>query len=255
MSKQNRAELKKQFTAAKPQMANGQAPQTGQPPVATNSTPDEVRAAKRSQFLAEGQPRRGNSLWYVLVPALLVVLLGGGFFLLRGKSSASSIPSASQLASQPAAAPAAAGDAQFVGFIGGINSPLPNKQYPTIKAENDEIRIPTSIFEDRKAHFYSTTLPDGKPINFFILKSSDGVIRAAIDACDVCYAASKGYHEEGDDLVCNNCGLHFLSNKVNEVKGGCNPSPLTRTVAGNSVVIKISDLVKDNRAANGQPLF
>ncbi len=254
MSKQNRAELKKQFTAAKPQTANGQAQQLTRPPaMANNSTPDEVRAAKRSKFLAEDKPRRGNSLLYVLIPALLVVLLGGGFFLLRGNSNASSIPVASQLASQPAAA--TAGDAQFVGFIGGINSPLPNKQYPAIKAENDEIRIPTAIFDDRKAHFYSTTLPDGKPINFFILKSADGVIRAAIDACDVCYAARKGYHQDGDDLVCNNCGLHFPSNRVNEVQGGCNPSPLTRTVEGNSVVIKISDLVKDDRAANGQPLF
>ena len=252
MSKQNRAELKKQFTAAKPQTANGQAPQ---PPATTNSAADEVRAAKRRKFLAEDQPGRGNALLYVLIPALLVVLLGGGFFLLRGRSSASSIPLASQLASQPATAPAAAGDAQFVGFLGGINSPLPNKQYPAIKAENDEIRIPTSVFDDRQAHFYSTTLPDGKSINFFILKSADGVIRAAIDACDVCYAARKGYHQDGDDLVCNNCGLHFPSSRINEVKGGCNPSPLTRTVEGNSVVIKISDLVKDNRAANGQPLF
>lgn len=81
------------------------------------------------------------------------------------------------------------------------------------------------------------------------------MIRAAIDACDVCYAARKGYHQDGDELVCNNCGLHFPSNRINEVKGGCNPSPLTRTVEGNSVVIKISDLVRDNQAANGQPLF
>jgi len=252
MSKQHRDELKKQFTAAKPQ-TDGQAQQP--PAVANSSTADEVRAAKRSKFLAEGQPRRGNSLWYVLIPALLVVLLGGGFFLLRGRLDASSIPLANQLASQHAAAPAVAGETRFVGFLGGINSQAPNKQYPAIKAENDEIRIPTSVFDDRQAHFYSTTLPDGKAINFFILKSADGVIRAAIDACDVCYAARKGYHQEGDEMVCNNCGLRFPSNRINEVKGGCNPSPLTRTVEGDSVVIKISDLVKDNRAANGQPLF
>jgi len=255
MSKQHRDELKKQFTAAKPQTAHVQAPQTARPPAATNSAADEVRAAKRRKFLTEDKPGRGNALLYALIPALLVVLLGGGFFLLRGRSSASSIPMASHLAGQPAAAPAAAGDAQFVGFLGGINSPLPNKQYPALKAQNDEIRIPTSVFDDRQAHFYSTTLPDGKSINFFILKSADGVIRAAIDACDVCYAARKGYHQDGDEMVCNNCGLRFPSAKINEVKGGCNPSPLTRTVEGDSVVIKISDLVKDNRAANGQPLF
>ena len=48
-------------------------------------------------------------------------------------------------------------------------------------------------------------------------------------------------------MVCNNCGLTFASIKVNEVRGGCNPSPLTRTVKGNKVVIKVSDIINEGR--------
>jgi hypothetical protein len=35
-------------------------------------------------------------------------------------------------------------------------------------------------------------------IRYFILKSSDGIIRAAFDACDVCWPAGKGYFQDGD---------------------------------------------------------
>ena len=48
-------------------------------------------------------------------------------------------------------------------------------------------------------------------------------------------------------MVCRNCGRKFASNRVNEVKGGCNPSPLTRTVKGGKVVIKVSDIVSEGR--------
>ena len=54
--------------------------------------------------------------------------------------------------------------------------------------------------------------------------------------------AGKGYHQEGDELVCNNCGSRFPSTKINEVKGGCNPSPVNRTVQGDNIIIKVTDL-------------
>ena len=74
------------------------------------------------------------------------------------------------------------------------------------------------------------------------MKSSDGVIRAAFDACDTCFREKKGYHQEGDLMVCNICGLEFESNKINEVRGGCNPAPLDRNVDGESLVIKAESL-------------
>ena len=104
------------------------------------------------------------------------------------------------------------------------------------------ISLPISLFEDGKARHFE--LPDGKlTIRYFILKSSDGIIRAAFDACDVCWPAGKGYYQEGDNMVCRNCGRRFASVQVNEVKGGCNPAPLNRNVVDGKVIIQIKDIL------------
>jgi uncharacterized membrane protein len=107
-----------------------------------------------------------------------------------------------------------------------------------------EFSYPVSTFDDGQAKYYSFKSPQGLDIRYFILKSSDGVIRAAFDSCDTCWTAGKGYRQEGDNMVCNNCGLRFASVKINEVKGGCNPAPLTRTIVGNNLIIKVSDIIE-----------
>ena len=105
---------------------------------------------------------------------------------------------------------------------------------------NGDVRIPLAELSST-AKFYDYQAGSTK-MRFFALKSSDGVYRAALDACDTCYHAKKGYHQEGDDMVCNNCGLHFHSAQVNEVHGGCNPVGLPRQIEGDTLVIKASDL-------------
>jgi hypothetical protein len=104
------------------------------------------------------------------------------------------------------------------------------------------VRLPVSTFDDGKARWY-TYHADGVDIQFFVLKSSDGVIRAAFNACDVCFLEKKGYSQEGDEMVCNNCGQRFPSELINEVRGGCNPSPLERTIQDGQVVILIDDIL------------
>ena len=86
------------------------------------------------------------------------------------------------------------------------------------------ISYPVSLFADGKARHFEDTI-DGLTVHYFILKSADGLIRAAFDACDVCWPAGKGYRQEGDKMVCRNCGRKFASVQVNEVQGGCNPAP------------------------------
>ena len=105
------------------------------------------------------------------------------------------------------------------------------------------VSFPASLFEDGKARHFEHV--DGKhTIRYFILKSSDGIIRAAFDACDVCWPAGKGYYQEGDHMVCRNCGRKFASVLVNEVKGGCNPAPLIRNLENDKLVIKIKDILE-----------
>lgn len=118
-------------------------------------------------------------------------------------------------------------------------------------AAEKKITFPTALFADGKAkHFqYKVESKSGKnlTVRYFILKSSDGVIRAAFDACDVCWPEGKGYFQKGDFMVCRNCGRRFASVRINEVQGGCNPVPLMREIHGDKVVIKVKDLLAGAR--------
>lgn len=115
-----------------------------------------------------------------------------------------------------------------------------------VKAVNGQIMIPLADIDDGQAHYFKYMAED-QPVSFFILKSSDGVYRAALDACDVCYKALKGYRQEGDFMICNNCNMRFESHMINVVKGGCNPAPLTRSIVDNKIVLHERELINGVR--------
>ena len=73
------------------------------------------------------------------------------------------------------------------------------------------------------------------------------MIRAAFDACDVCWRENKGYVQKGDVMVCKNCGRRFPSVRINEVRGGCNPAPLKREVENGTVIIRVADILEGKR--------
>lgn len=112
----------------------------------------------------------------------------------------------------------------------------------TLSPVNGVLQIPVVGVNDGKAKFFKVKADDGTMVTFFAIKSSDGVIRAAIDACDVCYKAGKGYFQEGDFMVCENCGQKFASNKINVLQGGCNPAPLNRQNNGTTLTIAMKDI-------------
>ena len=118
----------------------------------------------------------------------------------------------------------------------------PGKSGGLITPTNGKIEIPVADINDGKAHHFQVKSDDGTMVTFFVLKSADGVLRAAIDACDVCYRSGLGYYQEGDNMACKNCGQKFTSNKINVIKGGCNPAPLNRTVSGDTLVIQMKDI-------------
>ena len=119
-------------------------------------------------------------------------------------------------------------------------------QHKTVKAKNGEVTLAIDRVNDGKAHYFSFK-DGGKQVHFFVIKSRDGVIRAAFDACDVCFPEKKGYSQEGDSMICNNCGRKFHSTRINEVKGGCNPAPLKRTTRDNLLVIQATDILDGAR--------
>jgi hypothetical protein len=64
--------------------------------------------------------------------------------------------------------------------------------FPLVTATSSgEVRFAVSEFADGLAHFY-TFAADGLPVEFFVVWTSDNVIRTALNACDVCCRAKQG---------------------------------------------------------------
>jgi len=116
-------------------------------------------------------------------------------------------------------------------------------KFVTVNANQGQILIPVTEVSDGKAHFF-TYKKDATDVNFLVIKSSDGQIRAALDTCDVCFRGRMGYRQEGESMVCNKCNQRFHSNLINEIRGGCNPVPLQRAVIDGKVAIPEAELIQ-----------
>lgn len=95
----------------------------------------------------------------------------------------------------------------------------------SVTNENGDMEIPISnITED--ATFYSYDELDSK-MEVIAVKASDGTIRTAFNTCQVCYDSGRGYYiQQGDQLVCQNCGNSFGMDDVEVAQNGCNPVPI-----------------------------
>lgn len=91
--------------------------------------------------------------------------------------------------------------------------------------ENGDMVIPIADITE-KATFYSYDELDNT-MEIIAVKANDGTIRTAFNTCQVCYSSGRGYYvQEGDELVCQNCGNRFAMDQVEVAKGGCNPVPI-----------------------------
>jgi uncharacterized membrane protein len=128
-------------------------------------------------------------------------------------------------------------------FLRGAAPAGPESSSSVQSAAGQDVVLPLSEFEDGRARFY-TYVTGSRTVRFFVLKSSDGVIRAAFDACDVCFRDKRGYRQAGDVMVCNNCEQTFPSTGINVLQGGCNPVPIERSVADGQVVLRAASLAQ-----------
>jgi uncharacterized membrane protein len=130
------------------------------------------------------------------------------------------------------------------GMLDGLfkKSPAETAKAAGVVEMAEAVKIPLKALDSGKALFLSLE-SGGRQMYYFALKSRDGAYRAALDACDVCFKSNRGYRQEGDLMVCNNCGQSFPSNRIGEIKGGCNPHPLARVIEGQDLVIRKADIL------------
>jgi uncharacterized membrane protein len=98
-----------------------------------------------------------------------------------------------------------------------------------------------------KAKFYAYAV-DGRNMEIFAVRASDGTIRTALNTCQICYGSGRGYYrQEGAYFVCQNCGNRFSLDQIEKIKGGCNPIPILgkdKADLGDSIVISRQYLAK-----------
>jgi uncharacterized membrane protein len=185
------------------------------PGIRSNGESNKSTISKKEAVL--GDDKKSN-VTYIAAVILIAVASGLFYFISQGKTNAI----------------ATAGD----------NTQNVSYAETNVSAKGDGIiSYDVSLFNDGKAKFFK--YQSGKlTIKYCILKSSDGVIRAAFDACDVCWPEGKGYYQDGDEMVCRNCGRRFPSKLVNVVQGGCNPAPLKRRIENGKLVINVKDIIE-----------
>lgn len=114
-------------------------------------------------------------------------------------------------------------------------------------SSGDSLTIPVEELTE-KVSFYPVNV-DGTEMEVMAVKTSDGTIRTAFNTCQICYDSGNGYYkQEGDKLVCQNCGNSFTMDQVGETAGGCNPWPIQesdRTLADDEIQISY-DFLKDS---------
>lgn len=112
----------------------------------------------------------------------------------------------------------------------------------TIITNDDVIQIPLGDIST-EADFY-TYESDGVDIDFFTIIGPDDEVHVALNACDLCFDAKKGYVQSGSVMRCNNCGLTFEINSIgtDNTEGGCWPSYIPINIDGDNVIIDKSDL-------------
>jgi high-affinity iron transporter len=123
--------------------------------------------------------------------------------------------------------------AEFV-YAQAMNAPSPAHG---LSADSGEVHIPLSELTDSNLHFYTASV-DNQTVRFMVIHRTDDYA-VALDACQIC--GSKGYKQEGQNVICKNCGAVIYIPSIGQ-KGGCNPIPVKSRVEGGEVIVDLTDL-------------
>lgn len=132
-------------------------------------------------------------------------------------------------------------DRAMQGTAGASREGNKHLRYTPVAAQNGEVKVQLSTLQGSAASYFVYNA-GGKDIKFFMLRASDGTVRLALDACTACNHAKLGYRQNGEAMVCNNCGMSFRSTDVGTISGGCSPIPLRNSQDGTTLIVKAKDL-------------
>ena len=111
-------------------------------------------------------------------------------------------------------------------------------QATQLVARNGEVRIPGSDLADPHFYYHSADV-SGTVIRFLVVRKSNGEKQHGADGCQIC--GWSGYRQEGQNVICRNCGAAIYIPSIGE-SGGCNPVAVKSRVEGGEVIVDLSSL-------------
>jgi high-affinity iron transporter len=106
----------------------------------------------------------------------------------------------------------------------------------SVAAENGVVRVPLTEVEDGKLHFFTLSV-EATEIRFLVIGRPGGGYATALDACLIC--GPIGYHQDGQNVICRNCGAPIYIPTIGQV-GGCNPIGFPSRVEGGQIVFEVA---------------
>lgn len=126
----------------------------------------------------------------------------------------------------------------FGSFFGG--------SVETVKAADGKITLDTAKLGKGESQHYKYS-EDKTSVKFFVVRDNQGAVRAALDACDVCWQEGKGYKLQDGAMLCVNCGQKFALNRIGEVRGGCNPHIIAFSLDGDKLTVTTQELLSGSK--------
>lgn len=170
--------------------------------------------------------QKSKKIWMISAVVLALALMTG-FTACFASSNLASQPSAQQsgqVASESSSKKEAE-SSQEKGITEALDEPSDEPSDTAGTGAGQDLGIPISGISET-ATFYPMEI-DGTKLEVIVVKAPDGTIRTAFNTCQVCYDSGRGYYkQDGDMLVCQNCGNRFKMSQVEIESGGCNPWPI-----------------------------
>jgi len=92
--------------------------------------------------------------------------------------------------------------------------------------EEEEKFFDISINEiTEKLTFFSVTI-DGINMEIMAFTAPDGTIRLALNRCERCYKSGKGFIQENNKTICQQCDMLINIDSIGIESGGCFPIPI-----------------------------
>jgi uncharacterized membrane protein len=107
-----------------------------------------------------------------------------------------------------------------------------------------QVNVDLAGLGPKQVRFYRFLNRGNQEVRFFVGKDGDGVVQVAFDASETCAKTKRGFHSQGEWVICNKCDKAFRLAEINAGGGGCKPVPLAHRVDGNQLQLAENDVLQ-----------